>query len=367
LLSDLPSWVTRFGIPIGATGLVLLLHAAVSAIVARVFYRRIKGTSFGEALIAARMPSRIAVILLVLLATLPLAEPGPQLEAVLSRSLGALLVIALGWTFIRMTNAAFNAVLHGRDYGTLDIETRGRVTLLTLCKRLALLGIALVTAGLVLTAIPVVRNVGLSLFASAGVAGIVVGLAAQPTITNLIAGIQLALTQPIRIGDQIILENEFGGISEITSTYVVVALWDDRRMIVPLSYFLQKPFQNWTHDQVGLVQPIMIYADYSAPVPAIRDELHQILSESRLWDRRVWNLQVTELKPDCVELRALVSAASAAQAWDLRCEVREKLLAFIRDHHKDALPGKRVRVAEDWAGQQPENSGRYRPGERTRN
>jgi small-conductance mechanosensitive channel len=181
----------------------------------------------------------------------------------------------------------------------------------------------------------------LSLFASAGVAGIVAGLAARPVLSNLMAGVQLAMTQPIRLYDAVIVENEYGTIEEITSTYVVVKLWDLRRMIVPLTYFIEKPFQNWTRENSSLVGNVMIYLDYGAPVGLIREKFAEILKESHRWDGQVSAVQVTDFKQGTMELRLLMSARSSGQAFDLRCEVREKLIDFLQREHPEALPHSR--------------------------
>ena len=205
--------------------------------------------------------------------------------------------------------------------------------------------VVLVTLGAALMTFDPVRQYGVSLFASAGVAGIVAGLAARPVLTNLIAGVQLAMTQPIRIDDAVVVENEWGTIEEITSTYVVVRLWDWRRMIVPLSYFIEKPFQNWTRENSALVGSAMIYVDYRAPVGVIRDKLAEIVKNSKNWDGGAVNLQVTDAKESTIELRCLMSARRAGQAFDLRCEVREKLVDFLQKHHPEALPRQRSEVA----------------------
>jgi small-conductance mechanosensitive channel len=163
--------------------------------------------------------------------------------------------------------------------------------------------------------------------------------------SNLIAGVQLAVTQPIRIDDAVIVENEWGVIEEITSTYVVVRIWDLRRLIVPLTYFIEKPFQNWTRDSSAIIGAVTIHADYAVPVEAVRARLREIVEDLLLWDRRTCVLQVTDATARTIELRALVSAASAGAAFDLRCEVREKLIAFLRDHHPEALPRERAAIA----------------------
>jgi small-conductance mechanosensitive channel len=189
-----------------------------------------------------------------------------------------------------------------------------------------------------------VRQYGVSLFASAGAAGLIVGLAARPILSNLIGGVQLAITQPIRIDDAVIVENEFGWIEEITSTYVVIRLWDWRRLVVPLSYFIEKPFQNWTREGSALIGTVFLYLDYWVPIDALRKKAEEIVNQSKLWDGRVVNLQVSDAKESTIEVRVLVSARSAPAAWDLRCEVREKLIAFLRQDHPDALPRTRTEV-----------------------
>ena len=204
--------------------------------------------------------------------------------------------------------------------------------------------VVIITVGAALMTFEPVRQYGYSLFASAGVAGIVAGLAARPVLSNLFAGVQLAMTQPIRIEDAVIVENECGTIEEITSTYVVVRLWDLRRMIVPLTYFIEKPFQNWTRETASLIGSALIYVDYRAPVETIRHKLTEIVKQSPHWDGNVINLQVTDAKERTIELRCVMSAASAGRAFNLRCEVREKLIDFLQKEHPEALPTQRTEV-----------------------
>jgi small-conductance mechanosensitive channel len=205
--------------------------------------------------------------------------------------------------------------------------------------------VVIVTVGAALMTFEPVRQYGVSLFASAGVAGLVAGLAARPVLSNLFAGVQLAMTQPIRIDDAVIVEGEWGTIEEITSTYVVVRIWDLRRLIVPLTYFIEKPFQNWTRESSNLLGAAMIYVDYRAPVEAIRQKLTEIVKASNNWDGRVINLQVTNANENTMELRCLMSASSAGMAFNLRCEVREKMIDFLQKEHPEALPRQRSEVA----------------------
>ncbi|GAB3831385.1 hypothetical protein GCM10028895_48670 [Pontibacter rugosus] len=173
---------------------------------------------------------------------------------------------------------------------------------------------------------------------SAGVAGVVIGFAAQTSIANLLAGLQLAFTQPIRLDDVLVVENEFGRVEEITLTYVVLRIWDNRRLILPLNYFIQKPFQNWTRTGSDILATVYLYTDYTLPIEPLRKEFDRILALTQLWDKRVSVLQVTDSKERTMELRALMSAHSSGVAWDLRCYVREHLIDFIQKNYPESLP-----------------------------
>jgi small-conductance mechanosensitive channel len=189
-----------------------------------------------------------------------------------------------------------------------------------------------------------VRQLGTTLLASAGIAGIIIGIAAQRSIAALIAGVQMALTQPIRVDDVVIVENEWGRIEEITLTYVVVRIWDLRRLIVPTTYFLEKPFQNWTRVSTDLLGTVFLYVDYTVPVEEVRAELKRLAENSELWDGQVCVLQVTDTTEHAMQLRVLVSASDASNAWTLRCEVREKLVEFIQKNYPRSLPRLRADV-----------------------
>lgn len=194
-----------------------------------------------------------------------------------------------------------------------------------------------------------VREIGFSLLASAGVVGIILGFAAQRSLATLFAGIQIALTQPIRIDDVVIVENEWGWIEEITLTYVVVKIWDQRRLVVPITYFIEKPFQNWTRKTAELLGSVYLYADYTLPVPEIRRELQKILQAAPQWDQRVGVLQVTNANERTMELRALMSAEDSPAAWELRCHVREKLIEFMQRNFPASLPHVRIELEREHA------------------
>jgi small-conductance mechanosensitive channel len=264
-------------------------------------------------------------------------------RAFVARALGVALILACTWLGLRLTRI-LEEVAHSRyDVSAEDNLRARRVrTRVGLLRRVAVVAIGVVGVGLLLLQTPGFRAFGTGLLASAGVLGIVIGIAAQRPIANLLAGIQLAVTQPIRVEDAVIVEDEWGWIEEITLTYVVIRLWDLRRMVLPISYFLEKPFQNWTRTSASLIGTVFVYADYTVPVDAVRAELDRIVRDSPLWDGQACALQVTDLTEKSVQLRVMVSAANAGRVWDLRCEVREKLVAFLQQNHPGALPRLRV-------------------------
>jgi small-conductance mechanosensitive channel len=259
----------------------------------------------------------------------------------------ALLLIALvAWLLIRMTYILEDYVTRRFDVGVRDnLRARKIHTQFKVLKRITIIVVSILAFGTILMTFERVRQLGTTILASAGVVGIVVGMAAQRTIATFIAGLQIAITQPIRVDDVVIVENEWGRIEEITLTYVVVRIWDLRRLIVPITYFIEKPFQNWTRISADILGTVFIYTDYAVPVDAIRKQLQKILNESEHWDKKVCVLQVTNASDRTMELRALMSAADASMAWTLRCEVREKLIEFIKKEYPQALPRLRAELS----------------------
>ena len=343
-----PGWLSGTAIMAGAAAAALLVHWLSVRLILGVPVPG-RGRGFLETFVATTIgPSRLAVVVLALWAALP----STGFPAAVSLSIGQVLlagfIVLVGWSAMRALDVA--SKLYLRRF-RLDVDenllARKHVTQVRVLKRAGDVLIALVTAAAALMTFASVRAYGLSLFASAGAASLVVGLAARPLLTNLIAGVQIAVTQPIRLEDAVIVEGEWGWIEEITSTYVVVRLWDWRRMVLPLSYFLEKPFQNWTRETTSLIGSVFLHVDYSVPVEAVRQALTEIASASSLWDGRVVKLQVSDAKEWGLELRALVSARNAPETWDLRCEVREKLVGFLQREHPEALPTARVRYTAD--------------------
>jgi small-conductance mechanosensitive channel len=227
-----------------------------------------------------------------------------------------------------------------------NLRARKIRTQLGVLKRIVIIVVCILALGTMLMTFEKVRQLGTTILASAGIVGIVVGMAAQRTIGTFIAGLQIAFTQPIRIDDVVIVENEWGRIEEITLTYVVVKIWDMRRLIVPITYFIEKPFQNWTRVTADLLGTVYIYVDYTVPVEAVRVELQKILKDSGLWDGKVCVLQVTNTSEHTLELRALMSAPDASTAWNLRCHVREKIVEFIQKNYPESLPKLRASLQQ---------------------
>ncbi len=261
----------------------------------------------------------------------------------------AAFLVFLGWLVIVGVNLAIDRYIGRFKIDVSDnLLARKAVTQMRLLKRALDSVLVVITLGFALMSFDSVREFGVSLFASAGIAGIAAGLAARPVLENLMAGVQLAISQPIRLDDVLIVEGEYGTVEEITSTYVVLKLWDWRRMIVPLSYFFDKPFQNWTRTSAALIGTVMVYADYTVPVDQVRRKLEEIAKESKLWDGQVVNLQVNDATDNVVQLRALVSARDSTTVADLRAEVREKLIAYLQKELPWALPTARQRsIAEN--------------------
>jgi len=339
-----PPWLVSIVLIATAVVLALATHAVLVRIVRRTVSRR---EAFWQALIArTRRPTRLAIIVAALgpaVSAAPLT--GGQADAA-RHVLLALFILLLGW--MALTALDISAALYLRSF-RIDVEdnllARKHVTQVRILRRAVAILVGIVTLALALMTIPGVRQWGVSLLAAGGAASVIVGLALQPLLTNLIAGIQIAVTQPIRIDDAVIVEKEWGNIEEITATYVVVRLWDWRRMVLPLSYFIQTPFQNWTREGAALIGTAMLYLDPAAPVDRLRAKLGEITKASPLWDGKVVNLAVTDLTAEVMEVRCLVSARNAATAFDLRCEVREKMMAFVRDEHPEAFPRRRLALA----------------------
>lgn len=336
-LRNVPAFVDPFVTVILALSLALLAHWLVF----RLLYRVID-TSIGlraTILRHVRPPMRLAFLLIGLIVALPRSSLPRNWEGWLQHLALILLIILLGWTVLLLTDLYTKRSVSRYRFDIDDnLVARKYVTQVRLLRRAIDIVVVIFTVAGVLLTFEGVQQYGVSLFASAGAAGLVLGLAARPVLANLIAGIQIALTQPIRLEDVVIVEGEWGWIEDIYATYVVVRLWDWRRMIIPLSYFIEQPFENWTRETASIIGVVTWHFDYSVPVETLRKTLEDLVKSSPYWDGRVINLQVIETHRDTIVLRGLMSARNAPQAWDLRCDIREKLITWMQQHHPEALP-----------------------------
>jgi small-conductance mechanosensitive channel len=268
---------------------------------------------------------------------------GLSLDKVVEILLTAFVALLL----IRVIKVMEEYFYHKYDLSKIDnLKERKIKTQLQFIRKLAVSMIVVVTAAIILLSFESMRKIGAGLLTGVGIGGIIIGFAAQKSLGNLLAGFQIAFTQPIRIDDVVVVEGEWGRIEEITLTYVVVNIWDERRLILPITYFIEKPFQNWTRVSSQLLATVFLYLDYTVPIPALRDELSKILHTHRLWDKRVNVVHVTDSKADTMEIRLLMSAGSSSAAFDLRCDVREQMIAFVQTHYPDSLPKTRIEYKE---------------------
>lgn len=325
----------------GAIIAALVLHKLLFWLAKRVMHHT-RREDDDIVLHALQQPVRWLMVLIglgIAIEALPLGQSLTRYWAIGSRML---LAAIIGWMAIAFIGALRKIVELRNDVSVADnLRARRRRTRVAILHRIAQFIVGFITLAMMLIAIPGVRAIGVTLMASAGIAGLVLGAAAQPALKNLLAGIQMAFTEPIRLDDVVIVEGEWGRIEEIRLTYVVVHLWDDRRLVVPVSWFLEKPFQNCTRETSHLLGTVFFHVDPAADVGRIRRKIEESAAANSRWDKRAAILQVTEHRPEALELRALLSARNAGDAFDLRCEIREAVLKFLRDEMPEALPRSR--------------------------
>ncbi len=334
-----------YAVPLGAGMLAGLVAWALMTWL----FRRARGRDQRRARIARvlTLPLAFALPLLFLrIASEATPLTGRPLEA-LQQLLHVGIVGCITWLLVRAVAASEKAILRHNPIDIADnlaarrVQTQTRVLSRVLMGAIILLGLSIV-----LLTFPQVRQIGKTLLASAGIIGLVAGIAAKPVFGNLIAGLQIALTQPIRLDDVVIVEGEWGRIEEIGSSYVVVRIWDERRMVVPLSWFIENPFQNWTRRSADLLGTAFLWLDYRTPLAEVRAELERICREAPLWDGRVCVTQVTDTSEQSIQVRLLVSARNSGDAFDLRCLVRERMIDFLLRKHPYALPRLRAEITE---------------------
>lgn len=341
-ISDaMPKWLSLMIILAVAVLVALLVHALLMCLFRHLTSRQ---DEFWRKLVdRSSNLMRMGLVLLALAIALPLA-PFSITGASSFRHLLLLGFIAVLTRITQLALALF-MTLHLRRvqvHSTDILLTRKHLTQTRILQRIGSIMIVLIGISAMLMTFDAVRQYGISLLASAGAASIVVGLALQPMLKNIFAGIQLAVTQPIRIDDSLVVQGESGTVEEITSTYVVVRIWDGRRLIMPLNFFIEQPFQNLTRQQNPLTGVVMLYLDFSVPIDQLRQKAQELVEASPLWDRGTFALDVTDLRETTMEVRVIASAANSGAAFDLRCYLREQLVSFLVENFPNALPRRNI-------------------------
>jgi small-conductance mechanosensitive channel len=340
------AWAVSFGLLGGAVIAGLVGHYVLFQAFER-FGRRTKTVLDDSLAKHCRGPSRMIIPLVTVQFVFPLIKITPAMLDLAKHFLSLCLIASVAWLIVRLTFVLDDLVLSQYKMDEKDnLQARKVHTQLQVFKRIVMFVVGILALATMLMTFEKVRQLGAGILASAGIIGIIVGVAAQRSIATFLAGLQIAVTQPIRLDDVVIVENEWGRIEEITLTYVVMRIWDLRRLIIPITYFIEKPFQNWTRVTADILGTVFLYVDYSIPIEAIREELNRIVKNSKFWDGKVCGLQVTNTTDRTVELRALMSASDSPNAWNLRFEVREKLISFVQINYPDSLPKTRAEIRD---------------------
>jgi small-conductance mechanosensitive channel len=338
------AWLWPAIVLAGSIVLALIVHAVLFAVAKRLA-KRTDGPIENSLVRHAERPTRWIFPLLAIILALPALPVRDELVQMARHVVGVGVIAAIGWVIILLAEVFSDALYARHRVDIADNLTARRIrTQIAVLRRIFTLLVIVLTTAIVLMTFPTIHQLGTSLLASAGIAGIVVGMAMKSTLSSLIAGLQIALTEPIRIDDVVIVAGEFGWVEEILTTYVVVRTWDLRRLVVPLSYFIENVFQNWTRNTADLLAYVYIYVDYTVPVEELRQEFRRILESTPLWDKKVCVLQVSDASEHSMQIRALTSAADSSKAWDLRCLVREQLIKFQQEKYPNSLPKARAEI-----------------------
>jgi small-conductance mechanosensitive channel len=337
ILSWIPAWAMGLALVVGALGTALAAHELLVRGLKRGLQRRSEFTR--SLVIRTRAPGRLALMVAAASWALKVAPIPDGLERLFLHILLIAFIVLVGWAV--MTAADIGMALYLRHHRTDvadNLHARKMLTQTRILRRLLNVLVFVVTAALVLMTIPGVKQVGVSLLAAGGAAGIIVGLALQPVLSNLLAGVQIAFTQPIRIDDAVVVQNEFGHVEEIKSTYVVIRLRDDRRLIVPLKFFLDQPFQNWTRESAALIAEVMLLVDQRVPIDRLRATVEGIVRAWPGWDGKLLKVEVNDVRERTLEIRCRISARNASEAVALRSEVREKVVGWLQREYPASLP-----------------------------
>jgi small-conductance mechanosensitive channel len=365
ILNNWRTWAWPAGTIAGAICAGLVAHWILFRALKRVTERK-PSILLASFIRRAARPSLLFLPFFALVAILPAAHLPQEAVVIVQRLAGLGLIAAIGWAAMLFTGIVVDMMSARFRADVKESEASRRIhTQLQMIHRMATILIFIVTLSVMLMTFPEIKHVGISLLASAGLAGLVIGTAMKGSLSSLIAGVQIAFTQPIRLDDAVVVEGEWGWVEEIATTYVIVRTWDRRRLVLPLSYFLEHPFQNWTRGSEDLLGSVFLYVDYTVPVEEVRKELRRIVGTTNLWKGQVCVLQVTDATANAIQLRALVDASDSNAGWDLRCYVREKLIEFLQKNYPDTLPKVRTefRPVEGGNGQ-PANPSLLTPGQR---
>jgi small-conductance mechanosensitive channel len=345
------AWIWPVVILVGSIVLALVIHRLLFVLVKRLT-KRTGGVIAKSLARHTEGPTRWVLPLFALVLALPALPVRSDLVEILRHIVGLGVIASIAWVFM-LASEVLSDTLYARYRVEVsdNLAARRIRTQTMVLRRIFIVVVVVITAGVMLVTFPAIRQLGTSLLASAGIAGLVVGMAMKSTLSNLVAGLQIAFTAPIRIEDVVIVDGEWGWIEEILTTYVVVRTWDLRRLVVPLSYFIENVFQNWTRRTSDLLAYVYIYCDYTAPVEELREEFRRILESTRLWDGKVCVLQVSDASEHTMQIRALTSAADSSKAWDLRCLVRERLIQFLQERYPESLPRARANLNSASEGQ----------------
>lgn len=343
----LPFWAWNLLVLLVATVIGFILKFIITGLLK--YYKNTKDYSlFKSILTYVGRPLNHFVPLLVLNIMVPFMVMAPRYINVVSRIVEILLIISFASLLVAAIKIFEDYVYHTYDLNKVDnLKERKIRTQLQFIRKTAVAFIILITVAIILLSFDNVRKLGAGLLTGVGIGGIIIGFAAQKSLANFLAGFQIAFTQPIRIDDVLVVEGEWGRVEDITLTYVVLSIWDQRRLILPINYFIEKPFQNWTRTTSQILGTVFLYVDYSFPVDTLRTEFDRLLKDSPLWDQRVSVLQVTDSKEHTIELRCLMSAADSGKAFDLRCYIRENLLKYINQRMPESFPKTRFVTLEN--------------------
>lgn len=325
----------------------ILVHVIVFYLL-KVYGRKTGKDMFLKGRMYLRKSSMVLLLSIALDIIVTAYSDGQEVFNILDHVFIIFIIASIAWMLIRLVGLGKEIILARYDMGEKDnLRARKIITQFNIIERIIIFILVLIALAVALMTFESIKKLGVSLFASAGVAGIILGFAAQKLIGTVLAGIQIAITQPITLDDVVIVEDEWGRIEEITLTYVVVRIWDRRRLIVPTTYFIEKPFQNWTRVSSDIIGSVYLRTDYNVPVDDLRKELKRILETEEKWDKEVQVLQVTDISEKTMELRALMTAADSSSAWDLRVSVRERLMKYIQEKYPGSLPRTRIDLEKE--------------------